>query len=54
MTEKLHPFFKLLKTDTPINITQDLVDTFELVNKALDDACELAIKQPLPGTATCP
>ena len=49
MAEKLHPFYKLLKTDTPINITQDLEDTFELVNKALDDACELALKQPLPG-----
>ena len=47
--EKLHPFFKLLKTDTEINITQDLVDTFDMVNKALDDACELALKQPLPG-----
>ena len=49
MAEKLHPFYKLLKTDTQINITQDLVDTFEMVNKALDDACELALKQPLPG-----
>ena len=49
MAEKLHPFYKLLKTDTSINITQDLVDTFELVNKALDDACELSLKQPLPG-----
>ena len=26
-----------------------MIDTFELVNKALDDACELALKQPLPG-----
>ena len=49
MAEKLHPFYKLLKTDTSINITQDLVDTFELVNKALDGACELSLKQPLPG-----
>ena len=49
MAEKLQPFYKLLKTDVAINITQDLIDTFELVNKALDDACELALKQPLPG-----
>ena len=49
IAEKLHPFYKLLKSGTPINITQDLVDTFEMVNKALDDACELAFKQPLPG-----
>ena len=49
MAEKLQPFYKLLKTDTAINITQDLIDTFDLINKALDDACELALKQPLPG-----
>ena len=49
MAEKLQPFYKLLKTDTAINITQDLIDTFDLVNKALEDARELALKQPLPG-----
>ena len=48
MAEKLYPFSTLLKTDTSINITQDLVDTFELINK-LDDTCELSLEQPLPG-----
>ena len=33
----------------PINITSELKETFNLVNKALSDACELALKQPIPG-----
>ena len=49
MAEKLNPFYKLLKTDVPINITSELKETFDLVNKALSDACELALKQPIPG-----
>ena len=47
--EKLNPFYKLLKTDVPINITSELKETFDSVNKALSDACELALKQPIPG-----
>ena len=49
MAEKLHPFYKLLKTEVPINITSELKETFDSVNKALNDACELALKQPVPG-----
>ena len=49
MAEKLHPFYKLLKTEVPINNTSDLKKTFDSVNKALSDACELALKQPIPG-----
>ena len=49
MAEKLHPFYKLLKTEVPINITLALKETFDSVNKALSDACELALKQPIPG-----
>ena len=49
MAEKLHPFYKVLKTEMPINITSDLKETFDSVNKALSDACELALKQPIPG-----
>ena len=49
MTEKLNPFYKLLKTEVPINITSELKDTFNSVKKALSDACELALKQPIPG-----
>ena len=45
MAEKLNPFYKLLKTEVPINMKE----TFDSVNKALSDACELALKQPIPG-----
>ena len=49
MAEKLNPFFKLLKTEVPINITSELKTTFDTVNKALSDACELSLKQPIPA-----
>ena len=49
MAEKLKPFYKLLKMEVPINITSELKETFDSVNKALSDACELALKQPIPG-----
>ena len=49
IADKLNPFYKLLQTEAPINITSELKETFDSVNKALSDACELAIKQPIPG-----
>ena len=49
MAEKLNPFYKLLKTEVPINLTSKLKETFDLVNKALSDACQLALKQPISG-----
>ena len=49
MAEKLHPFYKLLKTEVPINITSEFKEIFDSVNKALSDACELALKQPILG-----
>ena len=49
MTENFNPFNKLLKTEVPINITSELKETFDSVNKALSAACELALKQPIPG-----
>ena len=49
MAEKLNPFYKLLKTEVPINFTSDLKEIFDSVNKVLSDACELALKQPIPG-----
>ena len=49
MTEKPNPFYKLLIMEVPINITSELKETFHSVNKALSDACELALKQPIPG-----
>ena len=49
MAEKFNPFYKLLKAEVPINITSELKEIFDLVNKALSDACELPFKQPIPG-----
>ena len=49
MAEKLNPFYNLLKTEVPIKITSELKETFDSVNKALSDACEIAVKQPIPG-----
>ena len=49
MAEKLNPFYKLLKAEVPITITSQLKETFDSVNKALSDACQLALNQPIPG-----
>ena len=49
MAEKLNPFYKLLKTEVPINITSELKEIFDSVNNALSDASELALKQPIRG-----
>ena len=49
MAEKLNPFHKLLKAEVTINITSELKETFDSVNKALSDTCGLALKQPIPG-----
>ena len=45
----LNPLYKLLKAEVPIKITSELEWTFDSLNKALSDACELALKQPIPG-----
>ena len=49
MAEKLNPINKLLETEVPMNKTSELKETFDLVNKALNDACQLALKEPIPG-----
>ena len=38
-----------MKAEVPINITSELKETFDSVIKALSDACQLALKQPIPG-----
>ena len=47
LSEKLTPFFKLLKTDAKVMVTPDLLEPFTDINKTLDRCCELALKQPL-------
>ena len=47
--EKPNPFYKLLETEIPINFTSKFGEPFDSVNNVLSDACQLALKQPLPG-----
>ena len=49
MVEKLNPFYKLLKAEVPFNITEELKETFDSVNNALNDVCHFSLKQPIPG-----
>ena len=49
MAEKLNPFYKLLETEVAIKIKSEMKETFGSVNKALSDACQLALKQPNSG-----
>ena len=49
LSEKLTPFFKLLKSDAKVTVTPDLLQQFTEINKALDRCCDLALKQPLPN-----
>ena len=38
-----------MKAEVPIDITAELKETFDSVNKALSDARQLALKQRIPG-----
>ena len=49
MAEKPTPFYKMLTTEVPINITLEMKELFDSVNKAPSDACELSLKQPNAG-----
>ena len=51
MAGKLYPFYNLPKAEVPINITSETKETFDSVKKPLNDACELALKQPFSETA---
>ena len=49
MIKKLNPFYKHLKAEITINITPEVKKTFDSVNKALNYAFQLALKQPILG-----
>ena len=49
IADNFNPFYKLLKTEVPINDTSQLKQSFDSVNKTLCDACQLALKRPFPG-----
>ena len=47
LSEKLVPFFQLLKKDEKVLVTQELVEQFNEINRDLDGCSQLALKQPL-------
>ena len=47
--EKLNPFYKMLETEVPIIIKSELKETFDSVSKVFSDACQIALKQHIPG-----
>ena len=49
MAEKRNPFYKLLRTEVPINLTSELKKTSDSVKIVLSEACQLTLKQPTPG-----
>ena len=49
LSAKIAPFHELIKSDKPAKIDQELISNFEAINKSLDNACGLWLKQPLPN-----
>ena len=49
LSEKLVPFFQLLKKDEKVLVTQELIEQFNEINRDLDRCSQLALKQPLPN-----
>ena len=47
LSERLTPFFKLLKETSKFYVPTNLVDDFASLNKLLENSCQLALKQPL-------
>ena len=47
LSERLTPFFKLLKETSKFYVPTNLVDEFTNLNKLLGNSCQLALKQPL-------
>ena len=49
VSERLAPFYKMLKSDEKVLVLKELVQQFEEINKALDKCCDLALQQPIPN-----
>ena len=47
LSERLSPFFKLLKENSKFYIPTNLVEDFTNLNKLLENSCQLALRQPL-------
>ena len=49
LSEKLVPFFQLLKKDEKVLVTSELIEHFNEINRDLDRCSQLALRQPLPN-----
>ena len=49
LSEKLVPFFQLLKKDEKVLVTTELIEKFNEINRDLDRCSQLALRQPLPN-----
>ena len=49
LSEKIAPFHDLIKAEKPIKITNEIMNSFSSINKSLDNACGLWLKQPMPN-----
>ena len=49
VSEKLAPFFQLLKKDEKVLVPTELVQQFNEITRDLDKCSQLALKQPLPN-----
>ena len=49
LSERLAPFYKMLKSDEKVLVSKELVQQFEEINRALDKSCDLALQQPIPN-----
>ena len=47
LSERLSPFFKLLKESSKFYVPTNLVEDFTSLNKLLENSCQLALRQPL-------
>ena len=49
LSERLAPFYKMLKSDEKVLVSKELVQRIEEINKALDKCFDLALQQPNPN-----
>ena len=49
LSEKIALFHELIKDENPIKITNEIMNSFNIINKPLDNACGLWLKQPMPN-----
>ena len=49
LSERLTPFYKMLKSDEKVLVSRELVQQFDETNRALDNCCDLALQQPVPN-----